>query len=176
LAQVDYVGSSGYGKEYMNLFNLQWGASDIADAVSCVEGVAKEGLIDPKRLGITRHSAGAYATILALLSFPIFVRLVLQSQGFQEYTGYVRRNPPINLSVSIYSRFALRLALAVGKCIIEERSRIQWTQNLQVPILTLSKGVDGIVSFNQANLMVDKMRQWGQRRRSVSPKVKAMNS
>ena len=37
LVQVNYVGSSGYGKEYINLLNLQWGVSDVADAISCVE-------------------------------------------------------------------------------------------------------------------------------------------
>ena len=37
LVQVNYVGTSGYGKEYINLLNLQWGVSDVADAISCVE-------------------------------------------------------------------------------------------------------------------------------------------
>jgi hypothetical protein len=61
LVQVSYVGSfgwSGYGKEYMNIVNLQWGVSDIADAVSCVEYLVNDGLIDSKRVG---HSAGGYA-------------------------------------------------------------------------------------------------------------------
>src|SRR5271163_4938197 len=56
LAQVNYVGSSGYGKEYINLLNLQWCVNDVADAVSCVEYLAKEGLIGPSRVGITGHS------------------------------------------------------------------------------------------------------------------------
>jgi prolyl oligopeptidase PreP (S9A serine peptidase family) len=60
LVQVNYVGSSGYGKEYINLVNFQWCVSNVADAVSCVEYLAKEGLIDPNRVGITGHSVGGY--------------------------------------------------------------------------------------------------------------------
>jgi hypothetical protein len=41
LVQVNYVGSSGYCKEYINLLNLQWGVNDVADAVSCVEYLGK---------------------------------------------------------------------------------------------------------------------------------------
>jgi hypothetical protein len=84
LAQVDYVGSSGYGKEYRNLFNLQWDASDVADAVSCVEGVAKEGLIGPKRLGITRHSADV-CDKTGVVKFPDIWAASIAESGVQVY-------------------------------------------------------------------------------------------
>jgi poly(3-hydroxybutyrate) depolymerase len=42
----------------------------VADAVSCVEDLAKEGLIDLNRVGIAGHSAGGYATMQALCEYP----------------------------------------------------------------------------------------------------------
>jgi len=58
LLQVNYVGSTGYGRAYRNLLAGEWGVSDIADAVSGVEYLAEKGLIDKSRVGITGHSAG----------------------------------------------------------------------------------------------------------------------
>ena len=63
VVQVNYVGSTGYGKEYIASLDGNWGKSDIGDAVSCVEYLAKEGMIDRNRVAITGHSAGGYATM-----------------------------------------------------------------------------------------------------------------
>ncbi|UKZ78772.1 hypothetical protein TrVFT333_006517 [Trichoderma virens FT-333] len=61
--QVNYVGSTGYGKKYRQLLNGQWGVSDIADAVSAVDYLARQNLIDRQRVGLTGHSAGGFLTM-----------------------------------------------------------------------------------------------------------------
>ena len=63
VVQINYRGSAGYGKRYAALLKENWGVRDIADAVSCVGYLAKEGLIDKSRVGLTGHSAGGYATM-----------------------------------------------------------------------------------------------------------------
>jgi dipeptidyl aminopeptidase/acylaminoacyl peptidase len=109
LVQVNYVGSSGYGKEYMNMLNLRWGVNDIADAASCVQYLAEEGLIDPKRVGVTGHLAGGYATMQALGKFPDTWAAGIVESGFQ--ICKLCSMKPTNSSFSTCSRFALRLAL-----------------------------------------------------------------
>jgi dipeptidyl aminopeptidase/acylaminoacyl peptidase len=70
VVQVNYVGSSGFGREYLHALDGQWGVADIADAVSCVEYLVKEGKVDGARVGITGHSAGGYTTMLAMGVYP----------------------------------------------------------------------------------------------------------
>ena len=70
LVQVNYVGSTGYGKTYASLLNQQLGVSDIADCVSCVKHLANEGLINRNRVAITGHSAGGYATMQGMAVYP----------------------------------------------------------------------------------------------------------
>jgi dipeptidyl aminopeptidase/acylaminoacyl peptidase len=70
VVQVNYIGSSGFGRDYIKLLNGQWGVGDIADAASCVEHLVKERLVDGKRVGITGHSAGGYATMHAMCMYP----------------------------------------------------------------------------------------------------------
>jgi hypothetical protein len=56
LLQVNFVGSTGYGREYRDKLQGQWGIADIDDAIAGVNYLAKEGLIDKSRVGITGHS------------------------------------------------------------------------------------------------------------------------
>ena len=66
LFQVNFVGSTGYGREYRNLLKGHWGKADICDAIAGVNYLAEQGLIDKSRVGITGHSGGGYATLQAL--------------------------------------------------------------------------------------------------------------
>ena len=70
VVQVNYIGSSGFGRDYIRLLDGQWGVGDIADTASCVDYLVKEGLVDGKRVAITGHSAGGYATMYAMCMYP----------------------------------------------------------------------------------------------------------
>ena len=70
VVQVNYIGSSGFGRDFVNLLNGQWGVGDIADLASCVDYLAKEGLIDGQRVAVTGHSSGGYATMQAMCIYP----------------------------------------------------------------------------------------------------------
>lgn len=68
--QVNYRGSSGYGRTYRNALRQRWGETDVDDAVSCVAALEKLGLADPKRCIITGGSAGGYTVLNALVHHP----------------------------------------------------------------------------------------------------------
>lgn len=161
LVQVNYVGSSGYGKEYMNLLNLQWVVSDIADAVSCVEYLANEGLIDSKRVGITRHSASGYATMQALCKFPDIWAAGIAESGISNIQAMFDETHKFESQYLQPLCFEIDTPLSDRKCIIEERNPIHWTRSIKAPILILSGGVDEIMPPNQANLMAEKFKTVG---------------
>jgi dienelactone hydrolase len=68
VADVDYGGSSGHGRDYRRRLRLAWGVVDVADACCAATTLAARGLADPKRCAIDGGSAGGF-TALAALAF-----------------------------------------------------------------------------------------------------------
>ncbi|KJS09710.1 MAG: hypothetical protein VR73_01460 [Gammaproteobacteria bacterium BRH_c0] len=66
LLDVNYRGSTGFGRAYRQKLNGQWGISDVADAVAGIDFLAREGRIDRQRALIHGSSAGGYTTLAAL--------------------------------------------------------------------------------------------------------------
>ena len=65
---VDYTGSFGYGRTYMEALNGQWGIADVEDVEAGAKALAARGLADPNKLFISGGSAGGY-TVLCALAF-----------------------------------------------------------------------------------------------------------
>jgi dipeptidyl aminopeptidase/acylaminoacyl peptidase len=63
---VNYGGSTGYGREYRQRLNGQWGVVDMNDCCNAAVYLARSGRVDPDRMAITGGSAGGYTTLCAL--------------------------------------------------------------------------------------------------------------
>ena len=72
VADLNYRGSTGYGREYRQALHLRWGESDVADACAAVEYLAGRGLIDRSKAFIRGGSAGGYTTLCALAFHDVF--------------------------------------------------------------------------------------------------------
>lgn len=68
--EVNYRGSTGYGRSYMLALREHWGEYDVEDAVGGAQALADEGLADPGRLVIKGGSAGGYTVLNALIRHP----------------------------------------------------------------------------------------------------------
>ncbi len=69
---IDYSGSSGYGKTYRDRLNGQWGIADVNDVISAAEYLIDQKLADPEKLIITGGSAGGYTALMALIKSNLF--------------------------------------------------------------------------------------------------------
>jgi dipeptidyl aminopeptidase/acylaminoacyl peptidase len=67
---INYGGSSGYGREYRNRLRGQWGIVDVGDAYAAALGVAESGVADRARLAIRGGSAGGWTALVAVTSGP----------------------------------------------------------------------------------------------------------
>ncbi|MCV2220937.1 S9 family peptidase [Pseudomonas mercuritolerans] len=72
VADLNYRGSSGYGREYRQALHLRWGEVDVEDACAVVSYLADQGLIDGDRAFIRGGSAGGYTTLCALAFRQVF--------------------------------------------------------------------------------------------------------
>jgi dipeptidyl aminopeptidase/acylaminoacyl peptidase len=70
IIDVNYGGSTGYGREYRNRLRGQWGIVDVADAYTAALGLASAGEADRARLGIRGGSAGGWTALAAVTSGP----------------------------------------------------------------------------------------------------------
>jgi len=70
VVEVNYRGSTGYGKKYMDLLKGHWGDYDVEDAVGAARALSEKGLADPKRMVIKGGSAGGYTVLNALIRHP----------------------------------------------------------------------------------------------------------
>lgn len=72
VADLNYRGSTGYGRAYRQALHLRWGESDVADACAAVRHLAAQGLVDPCKAFIRGGSAGGYTTLCALAFHDVF--------------------------------------------------------------------------------------------------------
>lgn len=69
---VDYAGSTGYGRAYRERLDGQWGIADVADCAAGAKFLGSDGLADPARVAIAGGSAGGYTVLMALATTNAF--------------------------------------------------------------------------------------------------------
>jgi len=145
---VDYGGSTGYGREYRRRLRGNWGIVDIDDVCAGAQYLVEQGLADPKRLAIDGGSAGGYTTLGALAFRDTF------TAGCSLY-GVADLAALAGDTHKFESRYLDGLVgrYPEDKAIYEERAPIKAVDRLSCPILLLQGDEDKIVPPNQAELM-----------------------
>ena len=69
---VDYRGSTGYGKTYRQMLNGKWGEADTQDCVAGAKWLMEQGLVNPEQIAIRGGSAGGLTVLLALALYDVF--------------------------------------------------------------------------------------------------------
>ncbi|MFE9739004.1 prolyl oligopeptidase family serine peptidase [Streptomyces sp. NPDC006477] len=72
VAEVNYGGSTGYGREYRERLREQWGVVDVEDCAAVARALAAEGTADPARLAVRGGSAGGWTTAASLVSTDVY--------------------------------------------------------------------------------------------------------
>ena len=72
LVDVNYRGSTGYGREYRDMLRGEWGVADVDDCINAAQHLVDQGLADPEHVAITGGSAGGFTTLLALTKKDFF--------------------------------------------------------------------------------------------------------
>lgn len=80
-AELNYRGSTGYGRSFMLKLRRNWGKVDVEDSIGCINALAELGLVDPKRAAIMGGSAGGFTTLGALIQHPGFFKLGINCYG-----------------------------------------------------------------------------------------------
>ena len=145
---VNYRGSSGYGREYRNKLRGTWGVVDTEDCVNGALHLAAEGLADPKRLAIRGGSAGGYATLCALTFHDAFA-------AGASYFGVADAEALAKDTHKFESRYLDRLIGPYPEQaeLYRERSPIHYVERLSSPVILFQGLEDKVVPPNQAETM-----------------------
>ncbi|HKQ75863.1 MAG TPA: S9 family peptidase [Blastocatellia bacterium] len=153
---VNYGGSTGYGREYRERLNACWGVVDVDDCVNGAKYLAERGLVDGDRLAITGGSAGGYTTLCALTFRDVF------KAGASHYG--VSDLEALEVDTHKFeSRYTHKLVAPYPERadLYRERSPIHHTDQLSAPVIFFQGLEDKIVPPNQAEMMVNSLRAKG---------------
>ncbi len=156
IVDVNYGGSTGYGREYRNRLRGEWGVVDVEDTVAAVRGLADAGIADPARLGIEGGSAGGWTVLAALTTSDAFACGV-SLFGVAELTNFVKDTHDFE------SRYVDRLIgpLPEAAELYEQRAPLNRVDGLSCPVLLLQGLDDPIVPPSQAELFRDALQRKG---------------
>jgi dipeptidyl aminopeptidase/acylaminoacyl peptidase len=151
---VDYGGSTGYGRAYRERLQGGWGVVDVEDCVNAARHVIAEGLADGERAVITGGSAGGY-TVLAALALHDFFKGGASYYGVSDVAALARDTHKFE------SRY---LDWLIGPYpeqadLYRERSPLTHADKLRRPVIFFQGSDDRIVPPNQTEMMVEALRR-----------------
>ncbi len=149
VADVNYSGSSGYGRAYRDRLEGMWGIVDVEDCVAVALALAEEGLVDKDRLAISGGSAGGYTTLCALTFHDIFAAGA-SHYGIGDLESLARDTHKFE---SRYTDWLVGPLPAERERYLA-RSPIHHHERLECPVIFFQGLEDRVVPPNQAEAMV----------------------
>lgn len=153
---VNYGGSTGYGRAYRRRLEGQWGVVDVDDCANGARYLAERGQVDGQRLIIRGGSAGGYTTLCALTFRDVF-------GAGASYFGLSDLEAFAQETHKFESRYLERLIgpYPEREDLYRDRSPIHFPDRLSCPVIFFQGLQDRVVPPNQAELMVDALRAKG---------------
>ena len=156
IVDVNYGGSSGYGRAYRARLDGQWGVVDVDDAVNAARFLIARGDVDAQRVVIRGGSAGGYTTLSAL-TFRDFFKAGASHYGIGDLEALVRDTHKFE------SRYLDRLVgpYPAQQAVYRERSPVHHTDRLSSPMILLQGAEDKAVPPSQAQSMFEAVKAKG---------------
>ncbi len=180
--QINFRGSSGYGKDYINAGNREWGGAMLTDLVDGVNWAVEQGIADPERVAIYGGSYGGYAAMSALTFTPDIWKAGISVVGMPDLISYLNAIPAYWASARfLYDTRIGRLPryesgpykgqmkkekdwTAEDRKDIEflkARSPLYHVEAIQAPVLVAHGAKDDMVPIDQVNAFVKEAREAG---------------
>ena len=156
IIDINYGGSTGYGRAYRERLRGLWGVVDIDDTKAALDHLIAEGFADPKKLLIAGGSAGGYSVLVALSKHDIFA-------AGANYFGISDLEVLYHDTHKYESRY---LDSLIGKLpedieLLRDRSPIHHLDGFNSPLITFQGLLDEVVPPNQSELIVEALRTKG---------------
>ena len=157
VADVNYGGSSGYGRPYRERLNGQWGIVDVEDVVNAARYLVAQGKADPNRLVIRGGSAGGYTALAALVFHPGVFKAAASYYGISDLEVLQHDTHKFE------ARYSDTLVgpYPEARDLYRARSPIHFVDRLSCALILLQGLEDKVVPPNQSEMMADAVRKKG---------------
>ncbi len=158
--QVNFRGSTGYGKDFLNAGNREWGGRMHDDLVDAVKWAVDSGVADPQRVAIYGGSYGGYAALVGATFTPDLFCCAVDIVGVSNLITFINSVPPY------WSAFLEDLHRRVGHPekdadFLAERSPLTHVDRIRIPMLIAQGANDPRVKQAESEQIVDAMKKKG---------------
>lgn len=158
--EVNFRGSTGYGKDFLNAGDREWGGKiqhDLEDAVHWAMG---QGFVDPNRIAIVGASFGGYSALMGAASTPDLFRCAVDAFGPTNLVTFLRNLPPSWAMAG--PTFTRRIGDPVAdEEMLLDRSPLLKVDRIKIPILVAQGAKDIRVLRDESEAMVAALRNRG---------------
>lgn len=158
--QINYRGSTGYGKEFLNAGNREWGRNMHNDLVDAVDWAVQQGIADPAKVAIYGGSYGGYAALVGATFTPDLFCCAIDIVGPSNLITLIKAFPPY------WSTFLANFYKRVGNPDTEEeflksRSPLFKVDQIKIPMLIAQGANDPRVTQAESEQIVEAMKNKG---------------
>jgi dipeptidyl aminopeptidase/acylaminoacyl peptidase len=150
VVDVDYRGSTGYGRRYRDALKGAWGIADVDDCAAAARFLADRGSVDPARMAIRGGSAGGYTALAALTFRPEVFAAGISHYGIADLELIHRDGHKFE---SRYDE-GLLASWPEGRQVFHDRSPIHFLDRVRAPVLVFQGLDDRVVPPSQLAAMV----------------------
>lgn len=156
VADLNYRGSGGFGKDYRHRLAGQWGITDVEDVVAVVDYLEQKDQVDKRNVFIRGGSAGGYTTLFALAC----------SNHFRGGASYYGVSDPLSLAKDTHKFESYYLHWLIGDPesdvdLYQERSPLLAADKITCPMIFFQGGCDKVVVPSQTEQMVEALKTNG---------------
>lgn len=156
---VNYRGSTGFGKNFTNAANLEWGRKMHDDLIDAVNWSVEQGIADPQRIAIMGGSYGGYATLAGLTFTPKVFACGVDIVGPSNLITLLETIPPYwQPEIELYTTRVGDYRTESGKKLLKERSPLNYVDQIERPLLIGQGANDPRVKQNESDQIVNAMR------------------
>ncbi|MEH2386137.1 MAG: S9 family peptidase [Nostoc sp.] len=158
--QVNFRGSTGYGKAFLNAGNREWAGTMHDDLIDSVNWLVEQGISDPQKIAIMGGSYGGYATLVGLTFTPEIFAAGVDIVGPSNLITLIETIPPYwePLKAMLYHRVG---NLETEEEFLKSRSPLFFADQIQKPLLIGQGANDPRVKQSESDQIVNAMQQAG---------------
>ena len=156
-AELNYRGSTGYGRTYREALRGVWGKTDTEDAVDCAHALIEQGFADPEKIIITGGSAGGYTVLNVLINHPGVFAAGIDKYGVSDLFALAQETHKFELHYT---------DLLVGVLPDDADKYREWSplnhaDKIKDPVAVFQGEEDVVVPPNQSEMIVNALRANG---------------
>lgn len=156
--QVNFRGSSGYGKAFLNAGSKEWSNRMQHDIYDGVQWLVQKGVVDPDRIGIFGYGFGGYSALCQVIQYPQTYKCAASYSGYINLFSYIKGFPAY---VRPYKQMLTEIVGNPEKDIeyLKSASPVFQVGKIKTPLFIAQGGKDSRVNVTETNQFVKELQR-----------------